>query len=109
MEYSSPNNADPTQKNLQQFSVQELIQILLSEDKSKKYLEAYQAIRPAEFNKAERQREKVLVAIKQNGFEYFIDRLIEKQVYLSPTVRTQIELYLTSQATISTAMRTKVF
>jgi hypothetical protein len=107
MEASAPPQG--SEQLINQFSLPELIQILLSEDKSKKYLAAYSVDNPVQTHKQDKMREKIILVIKQNGFEYFVDRLIEKQVFLSAVVRSELENYLTSQNAISETMRRKIW
>lgn len=98
-----------SEKDIRHFTIQELVQIIINEDKAKRYLAYYSVTFSPQTAKFEKNLEKIAIAVKQNGFEYFIDRIIEKNLFLSEPLRTEIKNYLFNQITISDSLRKKAF
>lgn len=105
MSNTSPNSQS---KSLKQYSVQELIQIILNEEKSKKLSFLFFEISQSQIDKTEKMRNHIQDVIKSNGFEYFVDRLIEKQMFLSATVKEELSRQLLSLDSPSDCLRKKV-
>lgn len=90
------------------YTIQELIQIVLSEDKSRKYKCLYSTTNNHEEDRREKNELRVAESIKLNGFEYFVNRLIEKESYLSASVRTDLIKYLFTADNLKHEMKKKV-
>ena len=97
-----------TASSQKQISVQELIQIILNEEKSKKYLNCFFEIDQTLKDKQEKMSNTVHDSIKLNGFEYFIDRLVEKQIFLSAVVRQELVDRLKNSDCLAESLRRKV-
>ena len=95
-------------KSIQVYPISELIKIILNEEKSNQTKNLYSPTNFHEQKKKEQKEIRVAEGINQNGFEYFVDRLIEKECYLSASVRRELIAHLLSSDNTKLEMKKKV-
>ena len=105
---SDPKCSQKSEANRFQFSIQELIQIILDEPKSKRLSSIFAQTSKLENEKTEKQRIKLQETINSLGFDSFVDHLVQKQLFLSKLVKEELTKQLCHRQNISTDLRKKV-